>query len=455
MRSAALAAIAAACAAQAVVPSAPFSIDAFGAVAGVDTQAAALANGRALASAMAAAAAATNSSRRGVLIPGGATYAYLPVVEQFNGLADVTLQWEGTLALYTSNFTAFPGWPSNVWPGMAFYNCSGLSIVSTQGTGLFNGRGNLWWWYAILVKDNRNNLLNIISTSDLVLQGVTLLNSPMYHAWISDVLNADISQVTVRVDENDQLDVLRFLGGADASDGMVEVLRKAGMAGPGLAEGEGRRAAPADLAAARRAALDAVAPAALRAEDWFPAASAAAAVAATAGDLPSDFMPWALNTDGIDVSGHNITVRNCSVKNWDDSVCVKPLGGGSNSAFGLTCSTDIAIHDIAVTWGVGITMGSVPPDVGGNCIDGVHAWNIVQDAPLKGIYIKVSRRRMETAALVTARRLVHPLTRHACPCRALQPNPAKPEPTATGLIANVVYENMVSPIVISSMVEST
>lgn len=439
MRSAAIAALcAAACAAQAV-PSAPFSIDAFGAVAGVDTQAAALTNGRALAAAMAAAAAATNASQRGVLIPGGATYAYLPVVEQFTALTDVTLQWEGTLALYTANFTAFPGWPSSVWPGMAFYNCSGLSIVSTQGTGLFNGRGNLWWWYAILVKDNRNNLLNIISTSNLVLRGITLLNSPMYHAWVSDVLDADISQVTVRVDEDDQLDVLRFLGGAAARDGMVEVLRKAGMAGPGLAEGEGRRAAPAALAAARRAVLDAVAPPALRAADWFQSAAASA----VASDLPSDFMPWALNTDGIDVSGHNITVRNCSVKNWDDSVCVKPLGGASNSAFGLVCSTGIDIHDIAVTWGVGITMGSVPPDVGGNCIDGVHAWNIVQDAPLKGIYIKVRetarRRPLRACPLISPRRCacgVHAswLARRAAPARlpACSPTPPSRSPPPRG-----------------------
>jgi hypothetical protein len=118
-------------------------------------------------------------------------------------------------------------------------------------------------------------------------------------------------------------------------------------------------------------------------------------------------MVWALNTDGIDFTGQNISVSNCSVTNFDDSVCVKPTRGG-------LCTWGIAISDIRVTYGVGVSMGSVPPDAGPgcNCIDGVHAQNLRFDTPLKAVYIK--------------------------------PNPAKSDPGGDcGRVANVVYEDVV------------
>jgi hypothetical protein len=59
------------------------------------------------------------------------------------------------------------------------------------------------------------------------------------------------------------------------------------------------------------------------------------------GHLTAEGIPtFPLNTDGIDVRGHNITVRRCHVENFDDSLCVKPMNGGGN----LTqCSTDIVL----------------------------------------------------------------------------------------------------------------
>ncbi len=68
------------------------------------------------------------------------------------------------------------------------------------------------------------------------------------------------------------------------------------------------------------------------------------------------------------------------------------------------------VHE-QITWGVGISMGSVPPDVGGNCIANVFVKKALFHNPLKAIYIK--------------------------------PNPAKyDEPKATGTIANVTYEDI-------------
>jgi hypothetical protein len=74
----------------------------------------------------------------------------------------------------------------------------------------------------------------------------------------------------------------------------------------------------------------------------------------------------------------------------------------------------VYIANINVVYGVGISMGSVPPEVSvaerGNCIDGVVVENATFTEPLKAVYIK--------------------------------PNPAKQDTNASGTIANVLYQNM-------------
>jgi polygalacturonase len=117
-------------------------------------------------------------------------------------------------------------------------------------------------------------------------------------------------------------------------------------------------------------------------------------------------MIWALNTDGIDFAGNNITITNCSVTNFDDSYCAKPMLA-QNSVHNLSCTSNVLISDVTQTWGVGVSMGSVPPDVGDNCISGLVARRVHFRNPLKAIYIK--------------------------------PNPPKAAP-ATGTIANILYE---------------
>jgi polygalacturonase len=395
LAAAAAAACAAATASAGAVPT--YSIDAFGAVAGVDTHAAALTNGAAFAAAIAAAAADANITRRGVLVPAGAVYAFLPATPAFFGLSDLTVFLEGTLNVSTSNLTAFPGWP-DVWPVLSFTNTTRLAITSATRAGLVNGRGNAWWWYTILVADHRNNLLSVTSSTDFSLSGVAFLNAPQYHVNLHDMNTAAVTGVTVRVDIEDQLDVLAYVGGAPAGAGAREVLRLAGKGGPALGEGEGVRATAASLAPARRAAL--AAQAHLHAQPWWQPSWAL---------TPPVPMIWALNTDGIDFAGVNVTVTNCSVTNFDDSICVKP-SSQQPSALGVACTSGAVIANNAITWGVGISMGSVPPDVGGNCINGVAVTNATFTSPLKALYVK--------------------------------PNPQKVGQNATGIIANVLYQDI-------------
>ena len=91
-------------AADAAAAAPVFSIDDFGAVAGSDTHAAALANGAALAAAVAAANATGGAAS--VLVPAARTYAFLPAAPAFTGLVNLTLQIEGELALFTANFSS-------------------------------------------------------------------------------------------------------------------------------------------------------------------------------------------------------------------------------------------------------------------------------------------------------------------------------------------------------------
>ena len=366
----------------------------------VDTDAAAVANGAALAAAIAAANA--SATRRAVLVRAGATYSFLPAVAGFDGLRGVTLQLEGALNASTANFTSrWPGFPSAPWAPLSFSRCDSLSIV---GRGVLNGRGNAWWWYTILVADHRSNLLTVSSCTNLSISGVTLLNAPQYNFALWDVPGARIDGVTVLVDIEDQLDALRYIGGGppraaavSARADVAAVLRAARLIGPAdAAQVAAAAAAPrlddaadAALRAARRAAL----PAAIRAEPWFDARWS------TTPPIP---MVWALNTDGIDFTGANVTVVNSTVTNFDDAICAKPLGAGA--------CTSALIDGAHITYGVGVSMGSVRPLDGGDCIDGVRARNLVFDTPLKAIYVK--------------------------------PNPPA-DANATGTIANVRYEDVV------------
>ena len=125
--------------------SAPFSIDAYGALPGIDTHAQALLNGQAFASAVAAANASADPASRAVLVPAGNVYSFLPAVPSLSGVADVIIYIEGGLNVSTADFsTSYPGWP-NPWSPISFSDARNLSLISTTQRGVINGRGNAWW----------------------------------------------------------------------------------------------------------------------------------------------------------------------------------------------------------------------------------------------------------------------------------------------------------------------
>lgn len=66
-----------------------------------------------------------------------------------------------------------------------------------------------------------------------------------------------------------------------------------------------------------------------------------------------------LNTDGIDPSGARMKFYNLTVQNYDDVVVPKPSSGNDP---GNNCTQDMLIENATVVLGVGMSIGSVPPN---------------------------------------------------------------------------------------------
>ena len=94
--------------------------------------------------------------------------------------------------------------------------------------------------------------------------------------------------------------------------------------------------------------------------------------------IPRGIPMFPLNTDGIDVKGQNITVRNCTVTNFDDAVCLKPTDGSAVPPF--TCRTSIFTSAWELPWAQSRrTTTSIA------CAAAISS---TSDSALKGIYVK-------------------------------------------------------------------
>jgi hypothetical protein len=103
--------------------------------------------------------------------------------------------------------------------------------------------------------------------------------------------------------------------------------------------------------------------------------------------IPRGIPMFPLNTDGIDIKGQNVTVRNCTVTNFDDAVCLKPTDGSAVPPF-TNCTEDILVQDVDIHLGVGASVGSVPPHENVNCVRNSKFIDIRFHDALKGIYVK-------------------------------------------------------------------
>lgn len=100
-------------------------------------------------------------------------------------------------------------------------------------------------------------------------------------------------------------------------------------------------------------------------------------------DVEGNFPTFPLNTDGIDIDGRDVYVHDVEVTNWDDALCVKP---GRLHTTG--CSQNHTYENAVIHFGVGASVGSVPPNTDVNCVRDITFRNITFDTPTKAIYLK-------------------------------------------------------------------
>jgi len=118
-----------------------------------------------------------------------------------------------------------------------------------------------------------------------------------------------------------------------------------------------------------------------------------------------------LNTDGIDPTASDVLIERVTITNYDDAVAVKP---GNNENKFAKCAENMVIRNSTVNFGVGMTIGSVPPSDYYHCIRNITFSDIVFHHPFKAIYVKTNPGNTKTML-----------------------------PGSGGEITNIVYENIV------------
>ena len=97
------------------------------------------------------------------------------------------------------------------------------------------------------------------------------------------------------------------------------------------------------------------------------------------------------NTDGIDVAGEDITIRDIVVSNYDDVVAVKAADLLSDSNLAPGCTQNVTVYNTTVYRGAGLSVGSIHPSPLMPCVRDVVFERATLWSPLKGPYVKPDR----------------------------------------------------------------
>jgi len=104
-------------------------------------------------------------------------------------------------------------------------------------------------------------------------------------------------------------------------------------------------------------------------------------------DYSINYPTFPLNTDGIDPAGTNIHIHNVKITNFDDAVAVEP-GRKTNQI--AECTETVLVENSTVVFGLGMSIGSVPPSPNYACVRNVTFRNIEYHHPFKSVYVKTN-----------------------------------------------------------------
>lgn len=258
-------------------------------------------------------------------------------------------------------------------PGLSFVNCTKFTLTcssktlakvevdrsrnlvrlvdsSTHRGGIINGNGKGWWDDVIAGRMHeheytRPRLIHIIEAEDVLVEKLTLLNSP-YWTLTVEAVSAEVRHVNVIVDREVQSQL--FAKYENNENVSVTTTKNSGNE-------------PFE----------------------FP--------------MPIDDLPdWVgrklrqpqdLNTDGVDPIGQDIWIHDCIIQNADDSIAVKPSKRGRKYTRIPDCTNNVTMSNLVLT-GFGASIGSVGPIENHHCVDNIVFRNITMPGTAKGIYIK-------------------------------------------------------------------
>jgi hypothetical protein len=103
---------------------------------------------------------------------------------------------------------------------------------------------------------------------------------------------------------------------------------------------------------------------------------------------------FALNTDGFDVGGRDILIRDVFVSNADDSIAIKPSWPTGSWRGDMPCTENVTVENSTLI-GVGASIGSVHPHYDTTCVRNVVFRDIEMPNTMKGIYIKTDNKTDE------------------------------------------------------------
>jgi polygalacturonase len=244
-----------------------------------------------------------------------------------------------------------------------FFRLLDSARVTLTGDGTIDGQGQAWWDAAITGEVAlRPHMLTFVNSTDLILERLTLRNSPRFHVFFRDCARVIVRFVTIDVDRFTQ----RALKARMHADRLARLGVRWWLVAAPLAR---------HLYRLDRRPFDPYP----SWEDWL--------LDKLVKLLPAwALQPEDLNTDGIDPNGIDFHIHDCSINNDDDSIAVKPLDSAKSSR--TKCTQDMLIENMTLT-GFGASIGSVTPHADVNCVRNITFRNISMPGTGKGIYIKV------------------------------------------------------------------
>lgn len=317
------------------------SIEACGAVPMASSVDIARRNGVALACALAEA-----ETEATVVVPYGSRWFVIPN-RSFVGLApNVTLRIDGELTAHD----AIWAWPREGRAYLALLSVSNTTGLTVEGRGVVNGQGHNWWWHfarpgSRLRRHKRPILVEIDNSANVTVRDLAFLDAPRFNIYLGSFTRGALVQgVVIIVDWRRQRRILA--DAAKSRSSLAWSLEYAWIA-------------------------------------WFKPSW---------WSFPPPMFPF--NTDGIDVSGRDVVVRDVVVSNWDDVVAVKPsrlarppeiVPPVENFTW---CTHHVRISNVTTLYGGGISVGSVHPSEKLPCVRDVRFGNVTMYSPIKGPYVK-------------------------------------------------------------------